>query len=118
MASHRKPRTRVLTSPGSRRTAAGLTTAALASVTLLSQSADAAPRAPKPGIEEVKQKVDDLYHQAEVATQKYNAAKENADEQRDNVDGLLDAAAKRAEKMNESRRSWAPTPPRSTAPAA
>ncbi|MEU9120304.1 C40 family peptidase [Streptomyces sp. NPDC048506] len=104
MASHRKPRTSVLTSPGSRRTAAGLTTAALASVTLLSQSADAAPRAPKPSIEEVKQKVDGLYHQAEVATQKYNAAKERADHQRDAVNGLLNDAAKRAQKMNDSRR--------------
>ncbi|MER0482121.1 C40 family peptidase [Streptomyces sp. Edi2] len=104
MASHRKPRTSILTSPGGRRTAVGLTTAALASATLLSQSADAAPRAPKPSIEEVKQKVDGLYHQAEVATQKYNAAKEHADGQRDRVDGLLDAAAKRAEKMNEARR--------------
>ncbi|MFG2891979.1 NlpC/P60 family protein [Streptomyces sp. NPDC048248] len=105
MASHRKPRTRVLSSPGSRRTAAGLTTAALASVTLLSQSAEAAPRAPKPTIEEVKQKVDGLYRQAEVATQKYNAAKEKAEEQRETVDKLLDAAAKRAERMNESRRT-------------
>lgn len=104
MASHRKPRTSILTSPGGRRTAVGLTTAALASATLLSQSADAAPRAPKPSIEEVKQKVDGLYHQAEVATQKYNAAKEHADDQRDRVDGLLDAAAKRAEKMNDARR--------------
>lgn len=104
MASHRKPRTSVLTSPGSRRTAAGLTTAALASVTLLSQTADAAPRAPRPTIEEVKQKVDGLYRQAEVATQKYNAAKERADHQRETVNGLLDAAAKRAEKMNASRR--------------
>ncbi|MET7797185.1 C40 family peptidase [Streptomyces decoyicus] len=104
MASHRKPRTSILASPGGRRTAVGLTTAALASATLLSQSAGAAPRAPKPGIEEVKQKVDGLYHQAEVATQKYNAVKERADAQRDRVDGLLDAAAKRAEKMNESRR--------------
>ncbi|KOG50312.1 C40 family peptidase [Streptomyces decoyicus] len=104
MASHRKPRTSILASPGGRRTAVGLTTAALASATLLSQSADAAPRAPKPGIEEVKQKVDGLYHQAEVATQKYNAVKERAEAQRDTVDGLLDAAAKRAEKMNESRR--------------
>ncbi|GAA2576212.1 NlpC/P60 family protein [Streptomyces tubercidicus] len=104
MASHRKPRTSVLASPGGRRTAAGLTTAALASVTLLSQSAEAAPRAPKPTVEEVQKKVDDLYHQAETATQKYNAAKERSDAQRATVDGLLDAAAKRAEKMNESRR--------------
>ncbi|MFI2257683.1 C40 family peptidase [Streptomyces tubercidicus] len=104
MASHRKPRTSVLASPGGRRTAAGLTTAALASVTLLSQSAEAAPRAPKPTVEEVQKKVDDLYHQAETTTQKYNAAKERSDAQRATVDGLLDAAAKRAEKMNESRR--------------
>ncbi|MFI1156046.1 NlpC/P60 family protein [Streptomyces sioyaensis] len=103
MASHRKPRTSILTSPGGRRTAAGLTTAALASVTLLSQSADAAPRAPKPTIEEVKKKVDDLYHQAELATEKYNGAKERADEQRHTVDGLLNAAARRAEQMNRSR---------------
>lgn len=104
MASHRKPRTSILTSPGGRRTAVGLTTAALASATLLSQSADAAPRAPKPTVEEVKQKVDGLYHQAEVATQKYNAAKEHTDGQRHRVDGLLDAAAERAEKMNDARR--------------
>ncbi|KIZ14573.1 C40 family peptidase [Streptomyces natalensis] len=103
MASHRKPRTRVLSTSQSR-TAAGLTTAALASVTLLSQSAQAAPSAPRPGIEEVKQKVDGLYRQAEVATQKYNAAKERVDHQRTTVNHLLDAAAKRAEQMNQSRR--------------
>ncbi|KAA6214465.1 glycoside hydrolase [Streptomyces albofaciens JCM 4342] len=104
MASHRKPRTRILTSPGSRRTAAGLTTAALASVTLLSQTAEAAPRQPQQSIEEVKQKVDDLYRQAEVATQKYNAAKEQADEQRGTVDRLLDDTARRTQKMNDARR--------------
>ncbi|QHC25878.1 C40 family peptidase [Streptomyces sp. GS7] len=104
MASHRKPRTHILTSPGSRRTAAGLTTAALASVTLLSQTANAAPTSPKPSIEDVKQKVDGLYQQAEVATQKYNAAKEKADSQQRTVNRLLDEAAKRAEKMNQSRR--------------
>ncbi|ARF57011.1 NlpC/P60 family protein [Streptomyces gilvosporeus] len=103
MASHRKPRTRVLTTSQSR-TAAGLTTAALASVTLLSQSAQAAPSAPRPSIEKVKQQVDDLYRQAEVATQKYNAAKERVDQQRTTVNHLLDAAAKRAEQMNQSRR--------------
>ncbi|MYT33237.1 MULTISPECIES: C40 family peptidase [unclassified Streptomyces] len=104
MASHRKPRTPILATPGGRRTAAGLTTAALASVTLLSQTANAAPKAPQPSIEEVKQQVDDLYQQAEVATQKYNAAKEKADGQQRTVDRLLDEAARRADKMNESRR--------------
>ncbi|WP_413101737.1 NlpC/P60 family protein [Streptomyces sp. Inha503] len=109
MASHRKPRSRI---PGpltghSRRTAVGFTTAALASVTLLSQSANAAPADPKPAaqsIEKVKEKVDTLYHQAETATQRYNAAKERTDQQRAKVDKLLDSVAKRTEKLNEARR--------------
>ncbi|MFI7101130.1 NlpC/P60 family protein [Streptomyces sp. NPDC050161] len=104
MASHRKPRTRVLASPGSRRTAVGITTAALASVTLLSQSAEAAPRSPRPTVEDVKKNVDDLYRQAEVATQKYNAAKERAEQRREKVAELQDSAAKRTDKLNASRR--------------
>ncbi|MFK0292986.1 NlpC/P60 family protein [Streptomyces sp. NPDC090442] len=104
MASHRKPRTPILATPGGRRTATGLTTAALASVTLLSQTANAAPKAPQPTVEEVKQQVDDLYQQAEVATQKYNAAKEKADSGQRTVNRLIDEAARRAEQMNESRR--------------
>ncbi|MCB5911193.1 C40 family peptidase [Streptomyces pinistramenti] len=104
MASHRKPRTRVLASPGSRRTAVGITTAALASVTLLSQSAEAAPSSPRPTVEEVKKNVDDLYRQAEVATQKYNAVKERAEQRRDKVNQLQDSAAHRTDKLNASRR--------------
>ncbi|THA69220.1 glycoside hydrolase [Streptomyces sp. A0958] len=101
MASHRRPRTRVRsTAP-----AIGLTSAALASVTLLSsQSAMAAP-APKPGIEEVQKKVDDLYRQAGTATQKYNQAKEATDKQRTRVDTLLDDVAKRTAKVNDARRT-------------
>lgn len=101
LASHRKPRTPV------RRTgpAVGLTTAALASVTLLStQSALAAP-APKPSIEDVQKKVDDLYRQAGTATQHYNQAKEATAEQRSKVDTLLDDVARRTEKLNEARRT-------------
>ncbi|MEU1485189.1 NlpC/P60 family protein [Streptomyces sp. NPDC005752] len=100
LASHRKPRTRVRTTP-----AVGLTTAALVSVTLLSaQSATAAPTEPKPGIEEVQKKVDALYRQAGTATQQYNKAKTASAEQRSKVDALLEAAAKRADKLNETRR--------------
>lgn len=101
LASHRKPRPRV-------RSAApvvGLTSAALATVTLLSsQSAMAAP-APKPGIEDVQKKVDDLYRQAGTATQKYNQAKEAADKQRTKVDTLLEDVAKRTAKLNDARRT-------------
>ncbi|MEU4893571.1 NlpC/P60 family protein [Streptomyces sp. NPDC044780] len=110
MASHRKPRTRIpapRTGHG-RRTAVGFTTAALASVTLLSQSANAAPGDPRPAsqsIEKVKEKVDTLYHQAETATQRYNAAKERTDQQRAKVDKLLDSVAQRTEKLNEARRT-------------
>jgi len=101
LASHRKPRTRVRsTGP-----AVGLTTAALASVTLLSsQSALAAP-APKPSIEDVQKKVDDLYRQAGTATQQYNQAKEATAGQRSKVDTLLDDVAQRTEKLNEARRT-------------
>ncbi|MCX5109928.1 NlpC/P60 family protein [Streptomyces sp. NBC_00378] len=101
MASHRKPRTRVRTSAP----AIGLTTAALASVTLLStQSAVAAPD-PKPSVEDVQKKVDDLYRQAGTATQQYNQAKEASAAQRAKVDALLDDVAKRADKLNDARRT-------------
>ncbi|MEU0085550.1 NlpC/P60 family protein [Streptomyces sp. NPDC006274] len=101
LASHRKPRSRS-TKPSS---AVGFTTAALAGVTLLStQSATAAPAEPKPSIEEVQKKVDDLYRQASSATQEYNKAKEATADKRQEVDRLLDEAAKRTEKLNESRR--------------
>ncbi|MFB8037525.1 NlpC/P60 family protein [Streptomyces sp. NPDC056004] len=101
LASHRKPRTRVRTSAP----AIGLTTAALASVTLLStQSAVAAPD-PKPSVEDVQKKVDDLYRQAGTATQQYNQAKEASAAQRAKVDALLDDVAKRADKLNDARRT-------------
>ncbi|MFE3947061.1 NlpC/P60 family protein [Streptomyces sp. NPDC059118] len=101
LASHRKPRTRVrATAP-----AVGLTAAALASVTLLStQSAVAAPD-PKPGVEDVQKKVDDLYRQAGTATQRYNQAKEASAAQRTEVDALLDDVAQRADKLNDARRT-------------
>ncbi|MER6994578.1 NlpC/P60 family protein [Streptomyces sp. NPDC000410] len=101
MASHRKPRPRT----GSRTNspAVGFTTAALASVTLLpAQSAHAEPR---PSVEEVQRKVDDLYRQAGSATQEYNRAKEATAKQRREVDGLLDGAARRTESLNEARRT-------------
>ncbi len=105
MASHRKPRSRsalIRTTP-----ALGITTAALTSVALLSQSANAAPSAPaepgKPSLEEVQKKVDDLYQQAGVATQKYNSAKERTDKQRKKADRLLDDVARRTDRLNEAR---------------
>ncbi|MFI2375120.1 NlpC/P60 family protein [Streptomyces sp. NPDC018964] len=102
MASHRKSRT-----PGTRVTGIrtpALATAALTSVALLSQTATAAPSDDgKPSLEEVEKKVDDLYRQAESATEKYNAAREKTAKQRKQVDTLLDDVAKRTQKLNEAR---------------
>ncbi|MEU3096295.1 NlpC/P60 family protein [Streptomyces sp. NPDC006967] len=102
MASHRKS-----PAPGTRvagiRTPA-LATAALTSVALLSQTANAVPTDDdKPSLEEVEKKVGDLYRQAESATEKYNAAKEKTTKQRKRVDTLLDDVARRAQKLNDAR---------------
>ncbi|MGP3966896.1 NlpC/P60 family protein [Streptomyces sp. 6N223] len=117
MGSHRKPRTGLLERPAARRGAVGVGAAALVSATLLSQSGyadeddtpsieeqreranDAAERA-----QEVRDQVDELYHDAEVATQEYNEAKEEVDEQQDTVDEALDAAAQATDEVNEARR--------------
>jgi cell wall-associated NlpC family hydrolase len=72
-------------------------------VALLSQSANAAPADDRPSLEEVEKKVDDLYRQAESATDNYNAAKEKTATQRKQVDTLLDDVARRTEKLNEAR---------------
>lgn len=102
MASHRKSRPTGTRVAGIRTPA--LATAALTSVALLSQSANAAPAADdKPSLEEVEKKVDDLYRQAESATDKYNAAKEKTAKQRKRVDTLLDDVAERTQKLNEAR---------------
>jgi peptidoglycan DL-endopeptidase CwlO len=104
VASHRKPRTTNLRSTTAKRGAVGVTTAALASVSLLSQNAQAAPDDGKPSVTEVRKQVDKLYQQAESSTQKYNAAKERTDAQRAKADRSLDEAAKRTEKLNDARR--------------
>jgi len=102
LASHRKWRPTGPRIAGIRTPA--LATAALTSVALLSQTANAAPSAePKPSLEEVEKKVNDLYHQAETATEKYNAAKEKASKQRKRVDTLREDVAQRTEKLNTSR---------------
>lgn len=103
MATHRKARTAILTAP---RTAVGLTTAALATVTLFSETAGAAPAspAPQPSIAEVKAKVDALMHQAEVATETYNGAKEKTTAQNAIVNRLLAQAAQKTQALNDSRR--------------
>ncbi|MGW4909569.1 NlpC/P60 family protein [Streptomyces sp. NPDC004270] len=102
MASHRKSRPSATRVAGIRTPA--LATAALTSVALLSQTANAAPPEDgKPSLEEVEKKVDALYRQAESATEKYNAAKEKTGKQRKQVDTLLDDVAERTDRLNKAR---------------
>ncbi|MGW1808029.1 NlpC/P60 family protein [Streptomyces sp. NPDC002078] len=103
MASHRKPRPGGTIGTGLR--APALATAALTSMAVLSQTAEAAPSTDraKPTLEEVEKKVDDLYRQAESATQKYNAAKERTGKQRGRVDALRDDVARRTARLNKAR---------------
>ncbi|MFE9096111.1 NlpC/P60 family protein [Streptomyces sp. NPDC007264] len=102
MAPHRKARPSGTRIAGIRTPV--LATAALTSVALLSQTANAAPSTDgRPSLEEVEKKVDELYHQAESATDTYNAAKEKTARQRKRVDTLLDDVAKRTQKLNEAR---------------
>ncbi|WP_320773970.1 NlpC/P60 family protein [Streptomyces sp. CRN 30] len=101
MAPHRKPRP-ARTRAGIRTPA--LATAALTSVALLSQTADAAPATDdRPNLEDVEKKVDALYRQAESATETYNAAKEKTTKQKKRADTLLDDMARRTEQLNEAR---------------
>ncbi|WP_033303372.1 C40 family peptidase [Streptomyces atroolivaceus] len=68
-----------------------LTATAAAAVALTSQAAHADP---KPTKSEVKAKVDKLYHEAEVATEKANGAKEQQDKLKKQADALQDKVAR------------------------
>ncbi|MFV5993403.1 NlpC/P60 family protein [Streptomyces sp. NPDC056231] len=99
MAAHRKPRQRQ--HPGSAaRTAATLAFAAAATAAALPGSAHAGPH-PTPA--RIKAAVDRLYHDAEVATEQYNGAKEKAAAAAKSLNALRDEAARRTERLNASR---------------
>ncbi|MFF2844993.1 NlpC/P60 family protein [Streptomyces sp. NPDC058001] len=99
MAAHRRPRQRSL---GGRtvRGAATLALAGAATATAFDGTGHA-----EPGLTpaQVKAKVDKLYHEAEVATEKYNGAKERADAAGKAYAALQDEAARRTEKLNTAR---------------
>ncbi|MGW6394541.1 NlpC/P60 family protein [Streptomyces sp. NPDC055103] len=99
MAAHRKPRQSPLGGQAVR-TAATLALASAATATLFEGSGHADPRLTTA---QVKAKVDRLYQEAEVATEKYNGAKERADAERGAFDRLRDEAARRTERLNTAR---------------
>ncbi|MEU9315465.1 C40 family peptidase [Streptomyces sp. NPDC048295] len=99
MAAHRKPKQRPYTGPAAR-TAATLAFAGAATAAVMPGPAHADPqRTPV----QVKTEVDRLYHDAEVATEQYNGAKEKASAAENALDELRDEAARRTERLNASR---------------
>ncbi|THC53200.1 C40 family peptidase [Streptomyces sp. A1499] len=101
MAAHRKPRHRFFRG-STVRTAATIALAGAASATAFDGTGHADPQL-SPA--EVKSKVDDLYREAEIATEKYNGAKEKADEAEKSLGELRDEAARRTQKLNTARQS-------------
>ncbi|MEV8536009.1 NlpC/P60 family protein [Streptomyces sp. NPDC051211] len=99
MASHRKPRQRPL-SGGTVRKAATLALAGAATATAFEGSSQAEPRL-SPG--QVKAEVDRLYEEAEAAAERYNGAKEKADEAQRSLAELRDRTARKADRLNTAR---------------
>lgn len=99
MAAHRKPRQRSL-SGNTARTAATIALAGAATATGFDGTSHAEPQLTPP---QVKAKVDKLYQEAEVATEKYDGAKEKADAAEKRLNTLRDEAARKTEKLNSAR---------------
>ncbi|MFF6915838.1 NlpC/P60 family protein [Streptomyces sp. NPDC012466] len=99
MAAHRKPRQRAM-GGGKARTAATIALAGAATATGFDGTGHADPQL-TPG--QVKAEVDKLYRQAEVATEKYNGAKEKAEAAGQRLKDLQDQAARKEERLNSSR---------------
>lgn len=104
MAAHRKPRPSPLGRPAAR-TAATLALASAATATLFEGSGHADPAGPGRTPAQVRTEVDRLYQEAEVATERYNGAKERTDAARVSYDRLRDEAARRTERLNTARHS-------------
>ncbi|MEG8276968.1 C40 family peptidase [Streptomyces sp. AHA2] len=101
MAAHRKPRQRPMAG-GTARTAATIALASAATATGLDGTGHAEPQL-TPG--QVRAEVAELYRQAEAATEKYNGAKEEADEARQRLKGLQDRAARSQGRLDEARQA-------------
>lgn len=99
MAAHRRPRQRSV-GGNTARTAWTIALAGAASATGLDGTGHAEPRLTPA---QVKAKVDKLYQEAEVATEKYNGAKEQADTAERRIRTLQDEAARGTEKLNSAR---------------
>lgn len=96
---HRKPRDRRLNGPAAR-TAVTLALAGAATTAAFDGTGHAEPVLTPA---QIQAKVDKLYQEAEVATEKYNGAKERTDRARQSLRSLRDEAARRADSLNAAR---------------
>ncbi|AXL90496.1 hypothetical protein C4J65_21045 [Streptomyces sp. CB09001] len=99
MGTHRRPRQRAK-GGGRARTAATITLAGAATATGLGGTGHADPQ---PTAAQVRAKVDQLYQEAEVATEKYNGVKEKADAAERRLEDLRDEAARKEDRLNSAR---------------
>jgi cell wall-associated NlpC family hydrolase len=99
VAAHRKLRQRSL-GGDTARTAFTIALAGAASATGFDGTGHADPELTPA---QVKAKVDKLYQEAEVATEKYNGAKEKATKAEGRLGTLQDEAARRTERLNSER---------------
>ncbi|MGV9645769.1 NlpC/P60 family protein [Streptomyces sp. NPDC004822] len=102
MAAHRKPRSRT-TAGGATRTARTAWTIALAGAATATGFDGTGHAEPQLTPAQVKAKVDKLYQEAEVATEKYNGAREKAEAARKRIRTLQDEAARKTQKLNAAR---------------
>lgn len=91
MASHRRPK------PPSRTRVTVFGATAAATVALSSQAAHAETK------EQVQERVDELHHEAAIATEEWNGAKEREEALQEEVETLQDSAARGQEELNELR---------------
>ncbi|MER6223661.1 NlpC/P60 family protein [Streptomyces sp900105755] len=101
MAAHRKPRQRSL-GGNTARTAVTLALAGAATAAAFEGTGNAEPQLTPA---QVKAKVDQLYQEAEEATQKYDGAKDKADAAQRRLRSLQDETARAQQKLNSARDS-------------
>lgn len=105
MAAHRKPRQRSLNG-NTARTAATIALAGAATATGFDGIGYAEPQLTTA---QVEAKVNKLYEEAEVATEKYNGSKEKAERAERRLENLRDEAARKEERLNSAREALGST---------
>jgi cell wall-associated NlpC family hydrolase len=101
VAAHRRSSPRSL-GRGTARTAVTIVLAGAATATAFDGTGHADPRFTPA---QVRAKVDTLYEEAEIATEKYNGTKEKAERTRQHLNGLQDEAARRTDRLSTARES-------------